>query len=135
MTGPKAAQQARLLLLAPQDMASDQLVSDLAAEGYHVGHVAGIADALTAIDTESADGILVVEQRGDPSFGLSAKLDARRTARASGVALVALTDDAEPATVLAGLAAGADDVVSRGRDGDMLLVRIRAIVRRKLAHH
>ncbi len=47
--------------------------------------------------------------------------------------LVALTDDAEPATVLAGLAAGADDVVPQGRGGDMLLVRIRAIVRRKLA--
>ncbi len=104
--GPAAAlRQARLLLLAPQDTASDQLVSDLAAEGYHVGHVAGIADTLKAIDEEAADGILVVEQPGDPSFGLSAKLDARRTARASGVALVALTDDAEPATVLAGLAA------------------------------
>lgn len=132
--GPAAAlRQARLLLLAPQDAPSDRLVTQLATEGYQVDHVSVLADALATIDKESADGILVVERPDEPVFALSAKLDARRTARASGVALVALTDDAEPATVLAGLAAGADDVVSRGRDGDMLLVRIRAIVRRKLA--
>lgn len=132
--GPAAAlRQARLLLLAPHTDPSDRLVTQLATEGYHVVHVDAIADALAAIDTESADGILVVEPRDPPGFHLSATLDGRRTERASGVALVALTEDAEPATVLSGLAAGADDVVSRGRDGDMLLVRIRAIVRRKLA--
>ena len=125
--------QARLLLLAPQAEPSDRLVTQLVAEGYHVAHVAGVADALAAIDEDGADGLLVVEQRDDAPFALSAKLDARRIERASGIALVALTDDAEPAAVVAGLAAGADDGVSRGRDGDMLLVRIRAIVRRKLA--
>jgi len=132
--GPAAPlRQARLLLLAPPNDLSERLVAQLATEGYHVAHVEAIADALSAIDDEGADGILVVERGDDPRFSLSATLDARRTERASGIALVALTEDAEPATVLAGLAAGADDVVSRGRDGDMLLVRIRAIVRRKLA--
>lgn len=132
--GPAASlRQARLLLLAPQAEPSDRLVTQLVAEGYHVVHVADVVEALAAIDHESADGILVVQPRNDASFALSAMLDARRTEQASGIALVALTDDADPATVLAGLAAGADDVVSRGRDGDMLLVRIRAIVRRKLA--
>ncbi|WP_242417284.1 response regulator [Sphingomonas panni] len=132
--GPAASlRQARLLLLAPPAESSDHMVTQLVAEGYHVVHVAGVDDALAAIDTESADGILVVQPRNDAPFALSAMLDARRTERASGIALVALTDDADPATILAGLAAGADDVVSRGRDSDMLLVRIRAIVRRKLA--
>ncbi len=132
--GPAASlRQGRLLLLAPPTGMSERLVAQLAAEGYHVTHVEAIDDALSAIDDEGADGILVVERGDDARFTLSAALDGRRTERASGIALVALTEDAEPPTVLAGLAAGADDVVSRGRDGDMLLVRIRAIVRRKLA--
>lgn len=132
--GPAASlRQARLLLFAPPSDPTERLVTQLAAEGYQVVHVAAITDAIAAIDDDSADGILVVEPLDTPGFGLSATLDRRRTERASGIALVALTQDAEPATVLAGLAAGADDVVSRGQDGDMLLVRIRAIVRRKLA--
>lgn len=132
--GPAASlRQARLLLLAPQAEPSDRMVTELVAEGYQVVHAVAVADALAAIDDESADGILVIEPRDAARFSLSGMLDARRTERASGIALVALTDDADPSTVLAGLAAGADDVVSRGRDGDMLPVRIRAIVRRKLA--
>ena len=132
--GPAPAlRQARLLLLEPVDGDPDRLVMQLAADGYQLTCVADVAAAIAAIDDDSADGILVVEREGDDRFTHSARLDAHRAERTSGVALVALTDDAAPATMLAGLAAGADDVVSRGADGDMLLVRIRAIVRRKLA--
>ncbi|MGN7160311.1 response regulator [Sphingomonas sp. SAFR-052] len=130
--GPAPAlRQARLLLLDTEDADRDPLLAELSAEGYRVERLADPEAALRAIEGDSADGILVVERERD--FALSARLDACRVAQASGVALVALTDDAEPATMLAGLAAGVDDVVSRRSDGDMLLVRIRAIVRRKLA--
>lgn len=130
--GPAPAlRQARLLLLDSDGDDRDPLVDRLAADGYRVEQLADPTLALDAIDADSADGVLIVER--DRDFALSARLDACRVARASGVALVALTDDAEPATVLVGLAAGVDDVVSRHSDGDMLLVRIRAIVRRKLA--
>ncbi|MDJ0278959.1 response regulator [Sphingomonas sp. 2R-10] len=132
--GPAPAlRQPRLLLLEPVAGDPDRLVAQLTADGYQLTCVDDLATALSAIDGDSADGILVVERDGATRFGLTAQLDGHRTERTSGVALVALTDDAAPATMLAGLAAGADDVVSRGADGDMLLVRIRAIVRRKLA--
>ncbi|KQN72156.1 response regulator [Sphingomonas sp. Leaf62] len=130
--GPAPAlRQPRLFLLDSVDANRDPLVERLSAEGYQVERCADPAVALAAIEADSADGILVIER--ERSFALSARLDACRVAQASGIALVALTDDAEPATMLAGLAAGVDDVVSRRSDGDMLLVRIRAIVRRKLA--
>ncbi len=130
--GPTPAlRRARLLLVDPGD--PDPLVAQLAADGYLMRHAVDPEAALSAIDDDTVDGILIVEGGGAPGFALSARLDAHRIARGSGVALVVLTDHAEPATVLAGLAAGADDVVPRGRGDDMLLVRIRAIVRRKLA--
>ncbi|KQM41027.1 response regulator [Sphingomonas sp. Leaf10] len=130
--GPASAlRQARLLLLDIEDADRDPLLERLATEGYRVERLTDPEAALVAIEADSVDGILVIERERD--FALSARIDACRVAQASGVALVALTDDAEPATMLAGLAAGVDDVVSRRSDGDMLLVRIRAIVRRKLA--
>ena len=130
--GPAPAlRQARLMLLDTDDANRDPLVGRLSAEGYRVDCCADPVVALAAIEADDIDGILVIERERD--FALSARLDGCRVARASGMALVALTDDAEPATMLAGLAAGVDDVVSRRSDGDMLLVRIRAIVRRKLA--
>lgn len=130
--GPAPAlRQARLMLLDTDDANRDPLVGRLSAEGYRVDCCADPAVALAAIEADDIDGILVIERERD--FALSARLDGCRVARASGMALVALTDDAEPATMLAGLAAGVDDVVSRRSNGDMLLVRIRAIVRRKLA--
>ncbi|KQM98202.1 ATP-binding protein [Sphingomonas sp. Leaf25] len=132
--GPAPAlRRARLFLLGGVSADRDTLFVRLTADGYDVGDIGTRVAALAAIDTDGADGILIVEHDGATRFQTTRLLDARRTARASGIALVALTDDADPATVLAGLAAGADDVVPQGRDGDMLLVRIRAIVRRKLA--
>ncbi|MEP9402149.1 ATP-binding protein [Sphingomonas silueang] len=128
-----ALRRARLLLLGGSEADRDGLRARLGADGYAVGDLGDVAAALAAIDADVADGILIVAHDGADRFAATTRLDARRIERASGVALVALTDDAEPATVLAGLAAGADDVVSQGRGGDMLLVRIRAIVRRKLA--
>lgn len=130
--GPAPAlRPARLVLLDIEDADRDPLLERLATEGYRVERLTDPEAALVAIEADSVDGILVIERERD--FALSARIDACRVAQASGVALVALTDDAEPATMLAGLAAGVDDVVSRRSDGDMLLVRIRAIVRRKLA--
>jgi two-component system NtrC family sensor kinase len=129
--GPAPAlRRARLLVLGTDN---DGLLGQLSGDGYDVDAVDTVCGAIAAIDADAADGILVIESDGVERFASSARLDRRRNERASGVALVALTDDADPVTVLAGLAAGADDVLSRGRGGDMLLVRIRAIVRRKLA--
>ncbi|PXA90526.1 hybrid sensor histidine kinase/response regulator [Nostoc sp. 3335mG] len=130
--GPAPAlRQARLLLLDTDSEARDPLVERLASDGYQVERLADPTAAIAAITDNSADGILVVER--DRNFTLSSRLDNCRVERASAIALVALTDDAESATMLAGLAAGVDDVVARHGDGDMMLVRIRAIVRRKLA--
>ncbi len=131
--GAPALRRARLMVLDTGGRHRGALIPLLAGDGYDVGDVADIDAALATIDGDVADGILVVEGDGPTRFAASSRIDAHRGARASGVALVALTDDADAATVLAGLAAGADDVVSRGRESDMLLVRIRAIVRRKLA--
>lgn len=130
--GP-AFRRARLIALDSVVDRRTELAGLLIGDGYDVREVASLDDALAAIDDDSVDGILATEPDGPERFQLSSRLDTRRALRSSGVALVALTDNADGDTVLAGLAAGADDVVSRGRESDMLLVRIRAIVRRKLA--
>ena len=102
----------------------------LGGEGYELALMAAAPEAEAPI---TADCVLLGLTGGPDRLDPVRAFDTRRNEEGESYDLVVLADDGDAATVLEVLAAGADDVVPRHSDRDMLLVRIRAAVRRKLA--
>ena len=128
--GTASFRAARLLLVgtAPDPALAALLESD----GHRVEPVAPADAAATALAEGGIDGVLI-DLPPAPAAALCRALDERRQAEGASFEIVALAAEGDDAAVLDGLAAGADDVVPHGRDADMLLLRLRAILRRKLA--
>lgn len=120
---------AQLLLVGGSDADRAALGDLLATEGHSVARVAGIDEA-AALLPQAIDCVLVIDA-GD--CALIAALDGIRAGSSAGFEIVALTGDGSNTSVSAGLAAGADDVIARDSDREMLLVRVRATIRRKAA--
>lgn len=126
--------QARLLVAVADPIYRDWLRGLLTGDGHAVS-VAGDEQAmLAAIAQEEFDGVLVGPTlEGEDPFAWVRALDRQRQANNAGFEIAALAEIADPAQTLAGLGAGADDVLPSRDERDMLLVRVRSILRRKLA--
>lgn len=126
--------QARLLVAVADPIYRDWLRGLLTGDGHAVS-VAGDEQAmLAAVAQEEFDGVLVgPAPEGEDPFAWVRALDRQRQADSAGFEIAALAEVADPAQTLAGLGAGADDVLPSRDERDMLLVRVRSILRRKLA--
>lgn len=126
--------QARLLVAVADPIYRDWLRGLLTGDGHAVS-VAGDEQAmLSAVAQEEFDGVLVgPAPEGEDPFAWVRALDRQRQADSAGFEIAALSEVADPAQTLAGLGAGADDVLPSRDERDMLLVRVRSILRRKLA--
>lgn len=123
---------ARLLLVDESATYRTLLRGLLEAEGYGVLCAGTLEEALPALDDGTIDCVLL----GIDSARLIDAVrtaEVRRTAAGAGFELVALLGGDDPAAARDALGAGADDVIAKDGDRDMLLVRLRATVRRKLA--
>ncbi|MFV0624587.1 ATP-binding protein [Sphingomonas sp. ac-8] len=127
--------QARLLVAVADPIYREFLRGLLTGDGHTVSVAESEAAMLAQVAGHAFDGVLVgtvVDAEEDP-FAWVRALDGYRQAHAADFEIAALAELSDASTTLAGLAVGADDVLPSGEDRDMLLVRIRAILRRKLA--
>jgi two-component system NtrC family sensor kinase len=126
--------QARLLIAVADLTYREWLRALLIGDGHAVSVAEDESAMLAAIAADEYDGVLVGASSGqEDSFTWVRALDQRRQLNGLGFEIAALTAVADPAETLAGLGAGADDVLPARDERDMLLVRIRSILRRKLA--
>ncbi|WP_114953452.1 response regulator [Sphingosinicella terrae] len=130
--GEGGLRAAQLLLVEPAATYRTLLRGLLAGEGYEARLAKDEGEALAALDSGDVDCVLLGLDSGG-GLDFVGRLDARRTASGEGYEIVLLSEEDGPEAVLAALAAGADDVVPKSSNREMLLVRIRATVRRKLA--
>ncbi len=117
---------APLVLLAEDDLdvrETTQLL--LLRRGWRVTATADGIEALAAVDVEVPE-IAVVDVAMPRMNGLD--LTARLTAL--GIPVVLLTARSLPVDEVSGLAAGADDYVTKPFDADVLSARLRAVLRR-----
>jgi two-component system NtrC family sensor kinase len=126
--------QARLLIAVADPAYREWLRALLTGDGHAVSVAEDEPAMLAAIAADEYDGVLVGASSGqEDAFTWVRALDQRRQLNALGFEIAALASVADPAETLAGLGAGADDVLPARDERDMLLVRIRSILRRKLA--
>ncbi|MFD1952333.1 response regulator [Sphingomonas arantia] len=126
--------QARLILI--DDSATYRLLlrTVLTADGHKVVEADDGADVIALLASEPADCVLIgLESLRYDATELCGRLNARRRRTGDAYEIVGLGGVQDGPAVLAALNAGADDVVPRTQDRDMVLVRIRATLRRKLA--
>ena len=123
---------ARLLLIEPSQTYRALLKGLLTRDGHEVRVAEDEAESVAALESGEIDCVLVGLGGADP-LAMLQWLDRRRSRLSESYEIIALAHDEASDTVLRGLAAGADDLVAKTGDRDMLLVRIRATVRRKLA--
>lgn len=106
----------------------DALVGILAARGATVIAVGSGGDALTVLDAERPD--LVMVDLGLPDIdGVDL---CRHILNRVDAAVIILTADQEEERIVAGLDAGADDYVHKPYSSDVLLARVRAALRKRL---
>lgn len=128
-----ALRAARLLVIGAGAADRDILAEVIASAGYEAQFAATCDEVAASLDAQVHDCVIVdLASEGD-ALGAIRVLDARRTDQAAGFEIVALAADAQNDLMIDALAAGADDVLPRDGDREMLVVRLRATVRRKLA--
>lgn len=124
---------ARLLVIHDSPTQRLRLASVLTQAGYEVLQAGDAADGMAAAE-ESLDCVLLpstgVELDG---LALCGRLDRRRDGLPSPFQIAVLASGGARSDILsAAFDAGADDVLGAADDDEMLLMRLRALVRRKL---
>lgn len=128
-----ALRAARLLVIGAGDADRSLLGEVIASAGYEAYFADGWDQARASIDTQRHDCVIVDMAGAGVALDAVRTLDAYRSEGAAGFEIIALAADAQDDLVLEALGAGADDVLPRDGDREMLVVRLRATVRRKLA--
>ncbi|WP_088329084.1 response regulator transcription factor [Lacimicrobium sp. SS2-24] len=117
----------RLLLVEDDQQLAGALQQGLRREGFAVDHLKSGKQALLAIETASAD--LVILDLGLPDMdGIEVLKRARQQKNA--IPILVLTARDSTSDKIAGLDLGADDYLAKPFDMDELLARIRVITRR-----
>jgi len=121
---------ARILVVEDEEHLAEGLVFNLEAEGHEVQAVSDGSAASEQLAGPESDVELVILDVMLP--GASGYEVARRT-RASGnyVPILMLTAKDDPADVVRGIEEGADDYLTKPFKLDELLVRVRALLRRR----
>lgn len=118
----------RILLVEDDQIIADGLMALLRTDGYVVDHESTIAKSLERIEIESYDCLIL--DRGLPDGDGTQIVDKVRK-ESIGVPILMLTAKYQPHDVIDGLDAGADDYLSKPFLPQVLLARVRSLVRRK----
>jgi DNA-binding response OmpR family regulator len=108
-----------------------QRAAQLVSAGFMVAACADRSAAVESVSRTEPDVVVVdlraVGANGLDGFAVCADL---RRAATPGMGIIVVADGVEPRARIAGLTAGADDVVSAGVDAEELTARVDALVRR-----
>ncbi len=105
---------------------------NLTKEGYQVRGVTTGEDALTAID-ESVPHIIILDLMLPGVDGLEVCRQIKRDSKTQDISVVMLTAKGEESDIVTGLELGADDYITKPFSPRVLLARIRAVLRRRMA--
>ena len=135
MTGTAHFATVRLLVVDDSPTYLQYVALQLGQEGYQVETATTGAEALEQVALRAFDGVVLDLVLPDMSgTDLCRRLaGARRTLDRSFV-ILGLTGRETKGDMTAVLAAGADDVVGKSRNFDVVRARLRALLRRKLLH-
>jgi two-component system phosphate regulon response regulator PhoB len=110
-----------------------ELVSyHLLKEGYQVASVASGEEALTVAEKQTPD-LILLDVMLPGMDGLTVCQRLRAAPKTADVAIMMLTAKSEEADIVRGLNLGATDYVTKPFSPKVLLARVRAVLRRKLA--
>jgi DNA-binding response OmpR family regulator len=118
-----------ILLVEDEEHLADGLVFNLEAEGYRTRHFADGAEALAyLLDTQDDIGAILLDVMlpGKSGFEIVAALREHQLY----FPVLMLTARSNPQDVLEGLNAGADDYLAKPFDLEILLVRLKSMLRR-----
>jgi two-component system, OmpR family, alkaline phosphatase synthesis response regulator PhoP len=119
----------RSILVVEDEEDIRELVSyTLLKDGYQVASVASGEEALSVADSAPPD-LIVLDLMLPGLDGLTVCQRLRTSPRTAGVAIVMLTARGEEADIVSGLNIGADDYITKPFSRNVLLARIRAVLR------
>lgn len=120
---------AKVLVVEDEEAISDLLVYNLGKEGFQVATCADGDDALTAVDEQTPDLVLMDWMLPNVSgVELCRRLRMRPDTR--GIPVILLTARGEEEDRVRGLDVGADDYVTKPFSMSELVARVRAVLRR-----
>lgn len=133
-TGPVTA--LRALLVDPDPQSSLALEAKLRNSGFQVTLLADGEQASQTLRARQEPPIdaLICAMRVPRRDGLSLLMSLRRDPRTSGLAVILLSDTGGTPDVLRGLELGADEVLPRSVAPEVLVARLRHILRRQPRH-
>lgn len=125
----------RLLLVEDSPTYQEFISRALSGEGYEVKTVGTAQAALEWLGLADVDAVVLDMNLPDMSgVELCRRFVATRRTADRAFVLLILSAEENPAALNAMLAAGADDVIAKSRDIDIVMARLRALVRRKLLY-
>jgi two-component system, NtrC family, sensor kinase len=129
-----AASSVRILAIDDSPTYRAFLGTELADRGYEIETASSGVEGLSRLAAEKFDCVLVDLAMSEMDGAeVCRRIAATSESLNSGVAVVMLTGCAKPGDLNRGLAAGADDFVSKSNDLTVLKARIGALMRRKSA--
>ncbi len=124
----------RSILVVEDEEDIRELVSyTLLKEGYQVASVASGEEALAIVEAKPPD-LIVLDLMLPGIDGLTVCQRLRANPKTSGLAIVMLTARGEEADIVGGLNMGADDYITKPFSRNVLLARIRAVLRNTGLH-
>ena len=126
---------ARILVVEDSATYRALIARELSRAGFQVETAGAGAEALERLALENFDGVVLdmILPDMDGADICRRFVAARRTLDRS-FAILMLTGEERNTEVNAALAAGADDVVGKSRDMEIIMARLRALIRRKLLY-
>ena len=130
--GDDVLRQARLLAVDDSPTFREHLVEELRHEGYSIEQAASGEEALQCIDRAPFDCVLLdLMMPGMDGTEVCERLVEHRATMDDPIVVLMLTASENREEMTRGLAAGADDFVSKSSDMSVVKARIRALLRRK----
>ena len=130
--GDDVLRRARLLAVDDSPTFRESLVEELRHEGYSIEQAASGEEALRRVDAAPFDCVLLDLMMPDmDGTEVCRRLVERRAVMDDPIVVLMLTASEDRDDMARGLAAGADDFVSKSSDMSVIKARIRALLRRK----
>ena len=132
---PSTCMVKRSILVVEDEEDIRELVSyTLLKEGYQVASVASGEEALSVAEAKPPD-LIVLDLMLPGLDGLTVCQRLRANPKTAGTAIVMLTARGEEADIVGGLNMGADDYITKPFSRNVLLARIRAVLRNAALAH